>query len=144
MCFKVGRSSSPSPANGSSDSDSTPRARSTVIPPAASTASSSNTLFPIPGSPVISNAALVPDRAPDTSSRTLARSESRPNSTSDRVGIRPPRRHWGFHRRGRGAAALASAVDVKGAVAEGDCRPGTPRCPDQFASGAEAIGAESA
>ncbi len=59
----TGPSRSARPAKESSDSDSTPRARSTVIPSAAAIASSSSALLPIPGSPRITSAALAP-RAP--------------------------------------------------------------------------------
>ena len=78
---RTGRSSSERPANASSDSASGERARNTWKSTAAAAACSSSLVFPMPGSPWRSNAALSPPRARAIRRSSRDRSSSRPTST---------------------------------------------------------------
>jgi hypothetical protein len=69
-----------SAANASSASDCTPRARRMRKPAALAAACSSSAVFPIPGSPTNTSAALVPLRA--AASRASIRRCSLPRPTS--------------------------------------------------------------
>ena len=73
---RAGRISWCRPANGSSDSDSTPRAASTCMPDARARASSNSAVLPTPGSPRSTSAALREPLAASSSPRMSLRSRS--------------------------------------------------------------------
>ena len=76
-----------SPANASSISACTPAARKVVQPFASMATSSSNAVFPIPGSPRNTSVRLWPARNPSTSSASCRASRSRPIRPALFIGI---------------------------------------------------------
>ncbi len=129
----AGRSSWWSAANGSSDSDSTPRALSTCMSPARARASSSRTVLPTPASPRSASAPLRESRAASSSAPMRARSASLPNSTS-----RPYRRSWRRCRRftrcdGTGATAGSQPCRPTPSPTPGAGRP-SPSSPSPSSS----------